>query len=308
MRAASTLLLLACLGPIAHADSDDAAVGEAMTVSGSHRGVSQNYLVLPSGGELTAQMRFLTAEPSLGDAKLAFSDLALFGISARYSLFSRLELSGRVELLPKQPSYTSEKPWQSVAFVARSPIGNTAAVAIHGSGGHLLGHDGSWLRQGISLEFRKPIHEVLTFDIHGGLDSTALVRDGHDGGWVTELGVSGQALFRDPNGKVGGWVGMAYSIPVASRGNDPTTDMPLDPQARLDFRVGGVISLVREWDLFAEYAVIDRGDLSDPSTRLPILDGGFDQHQVMFGVTRHIAGKKPSSGGDDDDSMQLAGR
>ena len=199
----------------------------------SARGVSQDYLVLPDGAELTGSMRFLTSDPLFVDGEspkpLAFSDMALFGLTFRKSLFSKLELTANVELLPKQPAYTSEKAWQSVAFGLKSPIGNTVAVGLSGSGGHLLGSDGSWIRQSLSVEIRKPIHEVLTFDVRGGIDSTLLRRDDHDGGWLTEFGVSGQALFRDPHGYVGGWVGMGYSIPVTTHGYDPTTDVMLGP-------------------------------------------------------------------------------
>ena len=92
----------------------------------------------------------------------------------------------------------------------------------------------------------------------------------------------------------GAWVGLGYAIPVISRGSDPTTGLAVDPQPRLDFRIGTVWSVVKEWDLYAEFAVIDRGDMADPATRLPILDGGFDQQQVIFGVTRHIEGKRRS--------------
>jgi hypothetical protein len=79
----------------------------------------------------------------------------------------------------------------------------------------------------------------------------------------------------------------------------------VDPQPRLDFHVGTVLSLDK-WDLFAEFAVVDRGDMVDPATRLPVLDGGFDQRQVMFGVTRHISGKRKQRDYDDDDAMQLS--
>ena len=37
---------------------DAAPAAETISVQGSHRGVAQDYLVLPSGGELTAQMKF----------------------------------------------------------------------------------------------------------------------------------------------------------------------------------------------------------------------------------------------------------
>jgi hypothetical protein len=65
------------------------------------------------------------------------------------------------------------------------------------------------------------------------------------------------------------------------------TGVAIDPQPRLDFKIGTAISLNR-WDLYVELAVVDRGDLANPATRLPVLDGGFDQRQVIFGVTRHI--------------------
>src|SRR5262245_42488096 len=115
-----TLAAVAALGGVANADSGmpEAAnmAGESIAVEGSHRGVAQDYLVLPSGGELTAQMRFVMSDAMLADRGIEFSDLALFGISGRWSLFTKLELAASVELLPKQPSFTDERPWQSVAF------------------------------------------------------------------------------------------------------------------------------------------------------------------------------------------------
>jgi hypothetical protein len=53
--------------------------------------------------------------------------------------------------------------------------------------------------------------------------------------------------------------------------------------------------------------VIDRGD-SNPATRLPILDGGFDQKQIVFGVIRHIEGGSHDSSSGGDDSLQLSQR
>src|SRR5687768_8251375 len=112
-----TFVALASLGGVATADSGAPVAAdmasESIAVARSHRGVAQDYLVLPSGGELTAQMRFLTADALLEGDKLKFTDLALFGLSARWSLFSRLEIGAAVDFLPKQPSTTDEKPWQS---------------------------------------------------------------------------------------------------------------------------------------------------------------------------------------------------
>jgi len=301
-----TLLVLATLGGTAAAEDDATRPGLAVE-SVSRRGVAQDFLVLPSGGELTGQMRFVTAEPVFGDEPLRFSDLALFGLAARWSLFRKLEISGQVDFLAKQPSFTDEKPWQSVGLGLRSPLGRRAALAISGAGGHLIDHAGMWTKTGITLQWRKPIARVLTFDVAGGIDGVGITAPSSTSAFITEVAVSTSALFREPSGHWGSWIGIGYAIPVTSRGTDPTTGLAVDPQPRLDLRVGTVLSLVREWDLFAEFAVVDRGDLGDPSTRLPILDGGFDQRQVILGVTRHITGKKQRRH-DDDEVLELSRR
>ncbi|MBS1120007.1 MAG: hypothetical protein H6Q90_2235 [Deltaproteobacteria bacterium] len=303
-----TLVSVATLGGIAAADPDDSPQVMGVPAAGevSHRGVAQDYLVLPSGGELTGQMRFLTSQPIFGDEPMRFSDLALFGLAGRWSLFRKLEVSGQIDLLAKQPSFTDEKPWQSVGLGLRSPLGHRAAIAVSGGGGHLIDHAGMWVREAISIQWRKPIAEVLTFDVAGGLDSVALTAPRSTSAVVTEVSAAATALFREPTGHWGSWVGIGYAIPVHARGEDPTTGLAIDPQPRLDFKIGTVLSLVREWDLFAEYAIVDRGDLANAATRLPILDGGFDQHQVMLGVTRHVTGKRhrPRNDGGDD-ALQL---
>jgi hypothetical protein len=68
-----------------------------------------------------------------------------------------------------------------------------------------------------------------------------------------------------------------------------------------------VLSLVKKWDLFVDIAVVDRGDSTNPATRLPILSGGFDQQQIIFGITRHIEAKPdaPRYNHGDDGGMYL---
>ena len=301
-----TLAALAILGGSARADEDARPAVESIDVSrGSYRGVSQDYLVAPAGGELTGQMRFLMTEPSLGGEAMKFSDLALFGIGGRWSLFSKLELSLEANFLAKQPSFTDEKPWQSIGGAVRSPIGRRAALQISAAGGHLLAHEGMWTKEALLLQWRKPIAEIMQFDISGGVDGVSLAAPNAPSAFITEVALSTSALFREPRGHWGAWVGIGYAVPVAFRGQDPTTGMSVDPQPRLDFRIGTVLSLVDNWDLFAEFAVVDRGDMEDPATRLPILDGGFDQKQVMLGVTRHIEGKRRGRSDDDDVALRL---
>jgi hypothetical protein len=72
--------------------------------------------------------------------------------------------------------------------------------------------------------------------------------------------------------------------------------MALDPQPRLDLDIGTAVQLSADWDLSADLVILDRGDLSNPATRLPVLDGGFDQVQFIIGVSRRIRSKARSSG------------
>jgi hypothetical protein len=305
-----TLAAILALGGTASAEQQQVDVGstQELTVTrGSSRGVAQDYLVLPSGGELTAQMKFVTAGPLLDDKKLEFTDLALFGLTGRWSLFSKLEVSASIDLLPKQPAYTDEKPWQSAGVTLRSPLGRRVAVALSGSGGHLMNHTGMWTREALMLEWKKSIDDdFLAFDVAAGIDGLGLsARDStQSSAFITELAINTSAMFRVPNGKWGGWVGIGYAVPVQASGHDPTTEIKIDPQPRLDFHMGSVLALVPKWDLFVDFAVIDRGELTDPSTRLPILDGGFDQRQVIFGVTRHIESKS-ARGYDDNDAIRI---
>lgn len=301
-----TLAALAALGGTAAAEAVDVegtvATAQMSISAGSHRGVSRDYLVAPSGAEVTGQMRFVMAEPLLGGEEMKFSDLALFGIGGRWSLFSKLELSLEASFLAKQPSFTDEKPWQSIGGAVRSPIGRRAALQISAAGGHLIDHEGMWTKEALLVQWRKPIARIMQFDLAGGVDGVSLSAPDAPSAFISEVAVSGSVLFRDPRGFTGAWVGLGYAVPVAYRGQDPTTGMSVDPQPRLDFRIGAVLSLVDRWDVFAELAVVDRGDVEDPATRLPILDGGFDQRQIIFGVTRHIETKRR---GRDDQALDL---
>ena len=45
----------------------------------------------------------------------------------------------------------------------------------------------------------------------------------------------------------------------------------------MNFRIGGVLAYIEDWDIYGE-----------PTTRLPVLDGGFDQTILMLGVIRRF--------------------
>jgi hypothetical protein len=170
-----------------------------------------------------------------------------------------------------------------------------------------MNHSGKWVRESLSIEWKKTIDpQFLSFNVQGGVTGLGLDAPNTDASaFMTEVAVSTTALFHGFRGTWGAWLGVGYAIPVQASGRDPTTQMAIDPQPRLNFHLGTVLSLVPSWDLFVDLAVVDRGDLGSPATRLPILDGGFDQTQVIFGVTRRLEGSRRARAADPDDGMYL---
>ena len=88
----------------------------------------------------------------------------------------------------------------------------------------------------------------------------------------------------EARGEFAGWLGVDYRVPLATVDEDTM----LDPQVRLNFQLGAMIGYVGKWDLYVIYAVVDRGDVESPDTTLPLLDGGFDQSQLVFGAARRF--------------------
>jgi hypothetical protein len=299
------ILGLMCASPTAWADgsADTPARGEAVELSSAvveFRGVAQNYLVLPSGAELGADLKLVTAD-SFAGMPLHFADLALFTVDGRLALGGRVDVSGATTFVPKQPSYTDEKVWQSAAGDVRVALGHAYALALSGAGGHLLSHTGEWLSSSLVLERRKPLTDYMSFDLRGGFDAVSITASESTAS-LGEVGVAAAAHFRDPWGHAGAWLGVAYALPLAWSGTDPTTGLAIDPQPRLDLHLGVVLSPVADWDVYIDGAVIDRGDASNPATRLPILDGGFSQRQITLGVVRHFKPTRHVGHHSDDDS------
>lgn len=240
---------------------------------------SSNSLILPSGHvELGGELTLVTCDecPSLDDpAKL--TDIALFRGLLRHSLGERLELVAGTSLLAKQPEPFDASVWQGSNLGLRVAFAEVFASEAVAAVGPLLGRDGSYGQLGTGLRSKLKVDYVLRFELAlGGLFTYLGPSDDHRASWLEELTGHVEAQLGGRSG--GGWVGIGYAMPVA---HAPT----LDPGPRLDLDVGGVVTF-DDWDLYAIYTIVDRGDVSRPESTLPILDGGFDQHQITLGV-RH---------------------
>ena len=250
----------------------------------SPRSHASSWLLLPDDAyEVGGEVTFVTARAAPLGHELRFTDVGLTRLHARLGIGGVAEVVAGGTFLIKQPSYASESPWQSALLGARLGLGTRLAANLMFEGGPLLADAGHYGTATAQLEGKTSVHETLAFS--GAVGASATQLRGVDDPWLVEVGLRAQALLRVPNDAFGMWVGVDLGLPVAHRADR----MPFDPQVRLGFHAGVVYALVEDWDLYADVAVIDRGEAEDPTTTLPILDGGFDQQQVVFGVIRRFA-------------------
>jgi hypothetical protein len=246
----------------------------------SYRSVPKGWMII-DGYEVGGDLRFLTA-PSFIGGGLAFTDVTLLTLRGRAGIGKRVDVALSADLLPKQPSTTDELVFQSAGFGLNLQPSLRLPVALHlnGTGGVLLDNAGYWGEARVGATGRKRIHEILRFEGSLNVLATQLRPDEGERAWLAEAGLAGSVLVHDPEGWTGGWLGFRYSLPVTH------ADM-IDPQPRMDVEIGAILSFVKHWDVYFKFAVIDRGDAEQMATQLPILDGGFDQRQAIFGVTYH---------------------
>jgi hypothetical protein len=266
---------------------------ESISLAGSSyssvRESALNTLLLPRGGlEVGGEITFLTSSlsPKEGEA-LVFSDIGLVTLSSRYS-FGPVELAAAGTLLVKQPSYMDEWVPQAGSLTALFALGVGQAVALRFATGPLLQDKGLWEAAELALQAKRDVDQTLVFKGTLGGTFTHLNRSPSTQKtfWFSEVVVSLETVLRTPHRAFAAWAGAELRIPVAGSPDrdDPDPAGFLDPHTRLNFILASAYTLVDDWDLYARFAVIDRGDKSNPESMLPILDGGFDQQQLTIGV------------------------
>ncbi|HEU4734009.1 MAG TPA: hypothetical protein VFT22_39225 [Kofleriaceae bacterium] len=255
---------------------------------GDPRGVADDFLVLPDGADVSARLRLITADEGLGTGRLKMTDLALLDLGAQWAFARGFELDAGLSVLAKQPSATREHVLQGGSLTVRRDLPAHTALAVSGSVGPLLGLAGFDVGAAAFVTHKHRLNEIVAFAVAAGASGT-FVRPSQagDGPMILEGAGHASVLVRAPR-VWGGWMGVGYALPALHRGNDPVSGMAIDPQPRLDLEIGTAVQLSQNWDLAVELSIIDRGDRAAPATRLPILDGGFDQIQLGVGVSRRI--------------------
>lgn len=287
--------------PAVEPDVQPGRTHESILSTGDLRASTREWLVGPPGWDLGGEMRFLTSDVGLAaDTPLRLTDVGIFRARARYTASRRIELHASADLLAKQPAYSDSAPFQGATAGMKVAVSRRWALAATVSGGPTLGDDGLWGDGGTAVVYRAHPDETLSFQASAGAQATALRFDDAPDAWLTEATAGGSIMFRAPNGFVAAWVGANLAVPVvASR--------TLDPNTRLDVTIGSVYAVARDWDVYAEASILDRGDAGMAETMLPILDGGFDQRQMTVGIVRRFD-RKTSRRGSDDAPLLLGAR
>lgn len=309
------ILLAPTLAFAEEADVEPTYEEEAATVGwhdisvamGSARSAASSWLIMPEGWEASGELRFLTADRPPEGEPMKLTDTVISRANLRRSIKGKAEIAGSVDLLPKQTD-SEELIFQGADLSVRLGFKTQYAAYLATGGGPLTDDLGWHVGAAAGVQRRSIVHDTLSFQLALGGSTTQLlldpdgvasmVGDSPDRPWLAEVTAGGQTLFR-MDGMFGIWLGASFSFPVAHGGE--LMGVAYDPTTRVDLGVGAVYSVVKNWDVYVAGAVVDRGDLDDPSTQLPILQGGSDQKVITFGVTRHFGQDRGY-----DDDMYLA--
>jgi hypothetical protein len=264
------------------------ATAEVITVTGSPRGVAEDFLVLPDGADLGGRLRLITADDGLGAGRIKLTDLALVDVNAQWGFARGFELDGALSVLAKHPAGTDEHVFQGGSLAVRRDLFTRTALAVSGSAGPLAGLSGYELGAAVFVAHKHRLNQYIAFALAGGASSTFVRPTMADDKPYLFEGAGHAAVNVAFDRMWGGWMGAGYALPALHRGHDPVSGMALDPQPRLDLNIGTAVQLADKWDLSIELSIVDRGDGANPATRLPILDGGFDQIQLTVGISRRV--------------------
>jgi hypothetical protein len=185
----------------------------------------------------------------------------------------------------------------------RYTIDKHFSVYGRGQGGPGLNSDGMWVAGEAAVQARMHLAErVLFWESAIGGEYTRLFPDDKAKIWTTELLAQTGIAIREKHGFFAGWLNFGFHFPLAHQGRmavpvpgatpDVTMMADMDPQTRVGVSVGALIGVTRGLDLFMEISILDRGDLANPTTTLPILEGGFDQRRIVFGFNRRFGSRR----------------
>jgi hypothetical protein len=267
---------------------------ESVSIGRSTRATVWGEDVIPGERQVGFEQIFVTSDAGLGGAPLRFTDLVVTGIVGRSSLGERFELAARLDLLAKQPHPAREPVVNGGLLEGRFQLTDAGSIFLAGAGQQAVGGPaifadvtGGWNgRMFIDKRERN-----LALAGKAAVGWTRALRSGSAAPpWLVELETGGalEVINSSSSGDEG--AGFTLSTDFAfrlARGGEAFW-VPGAPAfragTRVTFSLAAFVLLAAHWDLHIRWSTVDRGDVASPATRLPLLIGGFDQSQLVFGL------------------------
>lgn len=297
------LLLLTTVLGLGDAGAEEYGEALVMDTTARHhaRALLADRAVVPGYWDLGTNIKFVS--PTKGAEGLNLPNIVRLGFSGRISLTERIELSGQVALPPKQAEVTDDPPLFAGGLMGRVAIGRRQSLYLATSAKRLLQlagprDDGVWGEAALGWDGRSFMdtgkHFAFSWNVGAGAGSAFAAAENT---WLAEaiagLGLTG-AFVR---GNFGFTLGADFRFPVLSGGQAYwlADSPPINPQTRVELYGALFVSLATGWNVTATMTLGDRGNVDNPETILPTLDGGYDQTQFMIGFSYSAIRRKPPS-------------
>lgn len=242
-----------------------------------------NRAVLPGYWDLGTSVRF--SSPQTNSSTLTLPSIVRIGVNGRLSLTKNLEISGGFAMPPKREEVSDDPQLFDGVVVGRMAISDMQSFYALGMTKRLMQlagptDDGLWadIALGWNGQSFMDEDEHIAFSWHlGGSGGRAFYAA--EAPWLAEadagVGLGGAYLDQ----LFGFTAGADFHFPVLSGGGAYwMPDAPtINPQTRADLYGRMDINLATGWTISSILILGDRGQVENPETILPILEGGYDQ-------------------------------
>jgi len=256
--------------------------------------------VIPDYWHVAAEVARVSGPKLDPQTPFRLGDYTRLSLDGRLSLGEKFELAAGVSLPPKR-SEVSEVPTIVGGFLlGRFALGPRSSLFAHAFAERLLPlleprDDGAWGVSAVGLDVREYVDRQRRWLAFAGtLGASGARALGAGAGvvpWLVEAQAGGDvhvtAMDDDGNDGLGLAAGILFAYPVTSGGRAfwMAAAPPLRPQTRADAHVSIYATLSTGWDITIKALWLERGDANVPETILPVLSGGYDQRQLIVGVT-----------------------
>lgn len=250
---------------------------------------SNETLSMPRGGvEFVGDLRFVTGRANERIAEARFTDLVLASTSVRYGLTRRISLTASVMWLAKQPIDTHASWWQRGGGALMVALSRGWMTHVELTGGTLMAAAGSWGRIRSGLRWSRRLSTSVGIRSGLGVAATMLMLTDDRRFRQADVEASTRLSLHRSRSQLFSWIKIGYSAPLAYDDDviAPVLGVPFTPVRRIHGEIGLAVTVVSGWDVFARVSAMTGSDLDSPGAMLPIVDGGFEQRQFMFGLKR----------------------